>query len=289
MRTFFASLVATAAIAGGTRADVATLTPVADNTLYFSTDGGLSNGAGSAMFAGTTASLTITPRRALLRFDVHAHLPPGSTVVSASLTLVESGANFDEYICTLHRMAASWGEAGSVALGGQGGGGVVLTGDATWLHRFFPGTAWLTPGGDFAVASSASTSVGAGVSCTWSSSLLAADVQDMAQNPAANFGWMIRGDETVPRTAKKFSTREDIDANRPRLEIRFFPTCLGDINADTLVDDTDFVDFAGAYNTLLCEDPSMPARCPADVNFDTVVDDADFVLFAAAYNDLLCP
>jgi hypothetical protein len=289
MRTILASLVVTAVLCGGTRADVVTLTPVADNTLYFSTDGGVSNGRGSAMFAGTTASLTVTPRRALLRFDVGAHLPTSSSVVAAFLTLVESGANFDEYICTLHRMTASWGEAGSVALGGQGGGGVVLAGDATWLHRFFPATAWLNPGGDFAAASSASTSVGAGVSCTWSSPLLAADVQDMARNPAANFGWMIRGDETLPRTAKKFSTREDIDANRPRLEIRFFPTCLGDINADSFVDDADFVSFAGGYNTLLCADLLMPARCPADVNFDTVVDDADFVLFAAAYDDLLCP
>jgi hypothetical protein len=33
----------------------------------------------------------------------------------------------------------------------------------------------------------------------------------------------------------------------------------------------------------------MPAGCPADLNSDAVVDDTDFVLFAAAYNDLLCP
>ena len=66
-------------------------------------------------------------------------------------------------------------------------------------------------------------------------------------------------------------------------------TCVGDLNADNIVDDADFVLFAGAYNILDCADPSMPAGCPADLNADALVDDADFVLFAAAYNELICP
>ncbi|MBY0112389.1 MAG: hypothetical protein K2Y21_06175 [Phycisphaerales bacterium] len=65
--------------------------------------------------------------------------------------------------------------------------------------------------------------------------------------------------------------------------------CPGDLNADTTVDDTDFVIFAEAYNRLDCADPMMPAGCPADLNADGFVDDADFVLFAEAYNALLCP
>lgn len=65
--------------------------------------------------------------------------------------------------------------------------------------------------------------------------------------------------------------------------------CPGDFNADTFVDDADFVVFAEAYNLLDCGDPVMPAGCPADLNADGFVDDADFVLFAAAYNELLCP
>ncbi|MBY0111808.1 MAG: hypothetical protein K2Y21_03225 [Phycisphaerales bacterium] len=65
--------------------------------------------------------------------------------------------------------------------------------------------------------------------------------------------------------------------------------CVGDLNADTFVDDADFVLFAAAYNILDCADPAMPAGCPADLNTDSVVDDLDFVLFAAAYNELLCP
>jgi len=65
--------------------------------------------------------------------------------------------------------------------------------------------------------------------------------------------------------------------------------CKGDLNLDGLVDDSDFVIFANAYNQLDCADPTMPAGCPSDINGDKLVDDADFVLFAAAYNALLCP
>lgn len=65
--------------------------------------------------------------------------------------------------------------------------------------------------------------------------------------------------------------------------------CAGDFNGDGLVDDTDFIQFASAYNILDCADPAMPAGCPIDLNSDGFVDDSDFVLFATAYNDLICP
>ncbi len=65
--------------------------------------------------------------------------------------------------------------------------------------------------------------------------------------------------------------------------------CPADLNGDTLVDDSDFVIFASAYNILVCDDPVMPAGCPADLNGDGLVEDGDFVVFAAAYNELLCP
>ncbi|MBL8875883.1 MAG: hypothetical protein JNM86_08830, partial [Phycisphaerae bacterium] len=57
-----------------------------------------------------------------------------------------------------------------------------------------------------------------------------------------------------------------------------------DLNGDGFVDDSDFVDFASAYNELIAE-----SRWAAgDLNGDGFVDDTDFVLFAAAYNELLC-
>ncbi|MBS0190214.1 MAG: hypothetical protein U0573_04815 [Phycisphaerales bacterium] len=64
-------------------------------------------------------------------------------------------------------------------------------------------------------------------------------------------------------------------------------SCAADLNNDGLVDDSDFVIFANAYNDLICAD--LPALCMADLNDDRQVDDADFVLFATAYNDLICP
>ena len=67
------------------------------------------------------------------------------------------------------------------------------------------------------------------------------------------------------------------------------PVCVGDLNGDGFVDDSDFVDFVLAYNLLDCADPGMPMNCPADFNFDGIVDDADFVSFVFAYNQLVCP
>ncbi|MBX3379953.1 MAG: immunoglobulin domain-containing protein [Phycisphaeraceae bacterium] len=65
--------------------------------------------------------------------------------------------------------------------------------------------------------------------------------------------------------------------------------CAADFNCDSVVEDSDFVDFADAYDLLVCDDPSMATGCPADMNGDFVVDDADFIMFAAAYDRLLCP
>lgn len=65
--------------------------------------------------------------------------------------------------------------------------------------------------------------------------------------------------------------------------------CPGDFNGDGVVEDTDFVVFSAAYNTLDCADPSMPLGCAADLNADGFVDDNDFVIFVGAYNALICP
>ena len=65
--------------------------------------------------------------------------------------------------------------------------------------------------------------------------------------------------------------------------------CVGDLNLDGLVEDTDFVVFAQAYGVLDCADPLMSAGCPSDLNGDNIVDDADFVIFAGAYSALVCP
>lgn len=65
--------------------------------------------------------------------------------------------------------------------------------------------------------------------------------------------------------------------------------CAPDLDADGIVDDTDFVLFAQQYDLFACDDPAMPAGCSADFNRDGVVDDVDFVLFAQAYDFFACP
>jgi hypothetical protein len=68
-----------------------------------------------------------------------------------------------------------------------------------------------------------------------------------------------------------------------------FSVCHADFTCDGMVDDSDFVRFATAYEILECASPIMPGGCSADMSADGSVDDADFVIFAAAYNELLCP
>lgn len=65
--------------------------------------------------------------------------------------------------------------------------------------------------------------------------------------------------------------------------------CIADLNADGVVDDSDFAVFAPAYNILDCADPAMSPGCPADINHDGVVDDVDFGFFVPQYNALVCP
>lgn len=65
-------------------------------------------------------------------------------------------------------------------------------------------------------------------------------------------------------------------------------TCPGDLNADGVIDDADFTIFVGAYNVLVCEDPSMAVGCPADLNGDGLVEDLDFQVFIVGYDALVC-
>jgi hypothetical protein len=61
--------------------------------------------------------------------------------------------------------------------------------------------------------------------------------------------------------------------------------CPADFNGDTFVDDSDFVNFAAAYEAFTVP----PADGAADFNGDGFVDDSDFVEFASAYEAFVCP
>ena len=202
---------------------VATLMPMADNTLYESATGDLSNGAGMHLYVGRTNQVSASVRRAVLKFDLSS-IPAGSTINAATLMLHMSRTTSAGQGIAVHRLLADWGEGTSNATGGlgEGGGGPATTNDATWVHRFYSTQLWNTPGGDFAAAASATTTVSDIGNYSWSGAGVTADVQQWLANPAANFGWLVRGNEATGGTSKQFDSRENpTTAFRPTLTVDF--------------------------------------------------------------------
>jgi hypothetical protein len=205
-----------------------TFSPVKDNTLYEDPQGSLSNGAGVSMFVGSTeARIGYKLRRALVAFDLADSIPVGATIRSVQLVLHMSRTVTLAKTVRLHRVLANWGEGASVAsggFGGGGGGGPAATNDATWVHRLYPTQVWSTPGGDFSATASAQTQVAAIGSYTWgSTAAMVADVESWLQDPVANYGWILVGEEQQgTSSAKRFDTRESIvAADRPRLVVEY--------------------------------------------------------------------
>lgn len=206
------------------RAETVTLDAARDTTLYESTDGSVSNGAGTFCFAGRTNRGEL--RRALVAFDVAGSVPAGSTITSVELSLQMSKSIAGPVEVALHRVTEAWGEGGSVGdAGGGGQGGPSQTGDATWIHTFFPDQQWTTAGGVFDPTPSATTDVAGVGAYTWGSSNdMVADVQGWLDDPSANHGWEILAEADGGTTAKRFNTRESSAATtRPRLTIGFTP------------------------------------------------------------------
>lgn len=157
--------------------------------------------------------------------DIDGSVPAGATITSATLTLNLSMTRPGSPNMTLHRLTSDWGEGASNAGVPGGGGAPTATGDATWIHTFASGQFWTTPGGDFVGTASATQSVGdlLGV-YSWTSAQLVADVQDMLDTPAGDYGWILRGDEVTDQSAKRFDTRENFTpGNRPVLTVEFDP------------------------------------------------------------------
>jgi hypothetical protein len=200
-------LAAAVMFAASVSADVITVAPRKDNTLYYDPAGEISNGSGPGFFTGKTAG--DSTRRGLLAFDLSS-IPAGSTVTGVTLRLTCTRTTAGPADTTLHRMLADWGEGASNA-GSMGGGGTLAeAGDATWTLRFFgdPSSAWATPGGDFLAAPSVTQSVGGSGNYTFASAGMVADVQAWLNSPGSNFGWLVRGNEQAGHTAKRFATRE---------------------------------------------------------------------------------
>ena len=196
-----------------------------DNTLYEDPAGAISNGAGQHIFVGRTA-LPGSIRRALIAFDVAGAIPTGSQIMNVTLTLNMSQTSSLDDSVRLFRVLADWGEGTSAGSGNEGSGAPATSNDATWIHRFFNTSFWSNPGGDFAPAPSAVIVVSALGRYVWGSTgAMVADVQQWLDNPSANFGWILIGDETAPHLTKRFDSRQDtVPAVRPKLTVTYSPS-----------------------------------------------------------------
>jgi glucose/arabinose dehydrogenase len=176
-----------------------TLTAAKDNTIFQEAE--LSNGAGDWIFAGATdpSKNNAALRRALVSWNL-ATVPAGATIATASVTMKMDRTISPAYDFSLHKLLANWGEGTSNAAVQEGDGAVATATDVTWNKPFFGQVAaWITPGGDFSPARSATTSVNTETSVsggiyTWAAPGLAADVNAWLANSATNFGWMLKGD-----------------------------------------------------------------------------------------------
>lgn len=194
-----------------------------DNTLYEVDGGVLSNGAGSHFFVGRTGPFDGTLRRGVIAFDIAGDVPEGAQVLSVTLTLNMSKTIVGPKTITVHRLAQDWGEAGSNAGGEEGGGDFTDPGDASWIHTFFPGLFWTSPGGDFEPIESATQSVAGEGSYSWTGDGLVADVQAWLDEPDDNFGWILIGEEGGGTSSKRFDTRENLNAPVLTVEISAQP------------------------------------------------------------------
>ncbi|MCA9217388.1 MAG: hypothetical protein KDB27_30175, partial [Planctomycetales bacterium] len=123
---------------------------------------------------------------------------------------------------SLHRVLSSWGEASSDAGEPGGAGAAAEEGDATWLHRRYLSSNWNQPGGDFVSQSSGTIDINTVGDYAWSTQQMVTDIEFWRDNPNQNFGWLIQGNETERKTAKRLDSRENsVAANRPVLTIEY--------------------------------------------------------------------
>lgn len=203
------------------RADI---TAKKDNTLYEDAAGAFSNGAGEYFFVGRTKQNQI--RRGLIAFDLTGTIPSNAIIDSVKLKLFMMQTIAGPQPVQLLRMLADWGEGVSDATGNEGIGATSTTNDATWIHKFFNTSRWSNPGSDFSTAVSASQTITGDGTYFWGSTpQMVADAQLWLSNPANNFGWLVRGNESAFPTAKRFASHENLTpANRPVLTVFYRTT-----------------------------------------------------------------
>lgn len=236
-----------------------------DNTLYQDLTGSVSNGQGGSTFCGLNGSGAI--RRAVMRFDVAGNIPAGAWILSAKLDLFVAQSNgATPAAASGYRLIQAWGEGTSVAPGNGGGGTASTTGDATWIHTFYSGSTWATPGGFFGGTPSFTMTLPTFGAVSSDLSFQAAlDVQNWLNSPSSNFGWLIKlDDEVTPVTARRLASRENT-SNKPSLEVTYLmPGQVGTYGLSCSAASTGFtetyVGFPTGGNTVQIVQTNAPAN-----------------------------
>ena len=251
-----------------------------DNTLYEDLTGTLSNAQGDLIIGRISGGVGAT-RRGLVHFDVASSVPAGAVVIEAELVMAVTHTIAGVVdTATFHRVLQDWGEgtSGTAPLPGAGGGigYPSTTNDATWMHTFYPGTTWATPGGDFNPTASFGLQLldpGAPFASIQVSTAnapgLISDVQDMLDNAATNFGWLIKLDETLPLYPRRLGSREST-VQVPTLNVTYLmPSDVGTVGLGCPVGAGTFeLEFVGAAiggtNVTIQRDNAVPASIGAD-------------------------
>ena len=117
---------------------------------------------------------------------------------------------------------------------------------------------WTNAGGDFSGTASASAAVaGVGVYSWGSTAGTVADLQDWLDTPGNNFGWLMLGDESTTKTAKRFNSREHATlCSRPVLTVEFLSEAAcygtGDLDHNCQVNLIDYASLAGWWGAMDC-------------------------------------
>ncbi len=234
---------AEATLEPATTSAVVPLGSISDTTLY-EENVLRSNGQGQYLFAGATQLVGL--RRGLVKFDIAANVPPNALIVSATLKMFVS-RHPDPHkpeLFTIHRITTQWGEGASDPIDPEGSGATAEEGDATWSLSYFSPTPterinWHSLGGDFLPTVSAGTTVDEQNNyVTWGPSPgMLADLTHWLRFPENNHGWMLLGNESEKKTARRFNSRQNGDpSTRPTLYVEY-TTIQGSLYLPQIVGD----------------------------------------------------
>ena len=213
------------------RADQVTLFPSADATLIELKP---TNSLGGATWLAAGLTQNGNTNRALMKFNVVAAIPAGSTIVDIGVAVTVTRTPVDgnaDSLFSLRRMLRPWNEGSNVPSDSQypGLGAPAQRGDATWTHASWGTNAWTIPGGlegvDFAADFSAGTGIADIGTYLFEGGGMSTDVQLWLDHPEQNFGWMLKTEEEQSIfTARRFGSRELEDLGEsPLLIITYLP------------------------------------------------------------------